>query len=151
MSWTENGVSAGNTNNIGSVKLGRNDAAATSGVGIIAAGSSVCPVGRLTAGGTAGTLQLRWAQTASSATPTIIKTGSWLRLTRIVWPFAPSPACGPREGAISCVASQRCRQPCFACGEPIGPGAVYRGVVIGHDGGLVLDADVWACGPQAGR
>ncbi|MFK0252129.1 hypothetical protein [Streptomyces sp. NPDC090445] len=61
MSWTENGVSAGNTNNIGSVKLGRNDAATASGVGIITAGSSVCPVGRLTVGGTAETLPLRWA------------------------------------------------------------------------------------------
>jgi hypothetical protein len=32
---------------------------------------------------TAGTLQLRWAQNTSSATPTIIRAGSWLRLTRI--------------------------------------------------------------------
>ncbi|THA82713.1 collagen-like protein [Streptomyces sp. A0592] len=84
MSWTEGGISAGNTNNIGSIKLQRNDAATSSGVGIIAAGSSVRPAGRLTVGGTAGSLQLRWAQTASSGTPTIVKTGSWLRLTRIV-------------------------------------------------------------------
>lgn len=84
MSWTEGGISAGNTNNIGSIKLQRNDAATSSSVGIIAAGSSVRPAGRLTVGGTAGTLQLRWAQTASSVTPTIVKTGSWLRLTRIV-------------------------------------------------------------------
>ncbi|WP_159062002.1 hypothetical protein [Streptomyces sp. WM6368] len=84
MSWTEGGISAGNTSNIGSIKLQRNDAGTSSGVGIIAAGSSVRPAGRLTVGGTAGTLQLRWAQTASSGTPTIVKTGSWLRLTRIV-------------------------------------------------------------------
>lgn len=84
MTWTEGGISAGNTNNIGSIKIQRNDAATASGVGIIAAGSSVRPSGRLTVGGTPGTLQLRWAQTSSSATPTIIKTGSWLRLTRIV-------------------------------------------------------------------
>jgi hypothetical protein len=84
MTWTEGGISAGNTNNIGSLKIQRNDAATSSGVGIIAAGSSVRPSGRLTVGGTAGTLQLRWAQTASSGTPTIVKTGSWLRLTRIV-------------------------------------------------------------------
>jgi hypothetical protein len=84
MTWTEGGISAGNTNNIGSLKIQRNDAGTSSGVGIIAAGSSVRPSGRLTVGGTPGTLQLRWAQTASSATPTIVKTGSWLRLTRIV-------------------------------------------------------------------
>lgn len=84
MTWTEGGISAGNTNNIGSIKLARNDAGASSGVGIIAAGSSVRPAGRLTVGGTPGTLQLRWAQTGSSGTPTIVKTGSFLRLTRIV-------------------------------------------------------------------
>ncbi|MFD6874544.1 MULTISPECIES: hypothetical protein [unclassified Streptomyces] len=83
MSWTEGGISAGNTNNIGSVKLQRNDGSTSSGVGIIAAGSAVRPSGRLVVGGTPGTLQLRWAQTASNATPTIIKTGSWIRLTRM--------------------------------------------------------------------
>ncbi|MFF7211133.1 hypothetical protein ACFZAU_11450 [Streptomyces sp. NPDC008238] len=33
--------------------------------------------------GTAGTLRLRWAQTVLSATPTILRAGSWLRLHRI--------------------------------------------------------------------
>ncbi|CAL9572395.1 hypothetical protein SUDANB120_04876 [Streptomyces sp. enrichment culture] len=40
---------------------------------------------------------------------------------------------------------------CVACGEPLGSGRVYRGVVVGHDGGYLLDADVWACGPAAAR
>ncbi|MFC8273762.1 hypothetical protein ACFUJR_14815 [Streptomyces sp. NPDC057271] len=83
MSWTEGGVSAGNANNIGSIKLQRNDEATSSGVGVIAAGSAVCPRGVLRVGGTAGTLQFRWAQTTTNAIPTVLKTGSWLRLTRI--------------------------------------------------------------------
>ncbi|MEU2450043.1 hypothetical protein ABZ605_08290 [Streptomyces sp. NPDC012765] len=83
LSWTENGVSAGNTNNIGSVKLQRNDAATASGVGIIAVGSAVLPRGVLRVAGTGGTLQFRWAQTSTNATPTILKTGSMLKLTRI--------------------------------------------------------------------
>ncbi|MFG2993939.1 hypothetical protein ACGFZK_32390 [Streptomyces sp. NPDC048257] len=83
LSWTENGVSAGNTNNIGSVKLQRNDAAIASGVGIIAAGSAVLPRGVLRVAATAGTLQFRWAQTSTNASPTILKAGSMLKLTRI--------------------------------------------------------------------
>lgn len=83
MSWTEGGVSAGNTNNIGSVKLQRNDGATASGVGIIAAGSAVCPRGVLRVAATAGTLRFRWAQTTTNAIPTVLKAGSWLRLTRI--------------------------------------------------------------------
>ncbi|MFJ3834430.1 hypothetical protein ACIPY6_02815 [Streptomyces sp. NPDC090054] len=83
LSWTEGGVSAGNTNNIGSIKLQRNDAATSSGVGIIAAGSVVLPQGVLRVAGTAGTLQFRWAQTTTNAAPTIVKAGSALMLTRI--------------------------------------------------------------------
>lgn len=83
LSWTEGGVSAGNTNNIGSIKLQRNDAATASGVGIIAAGSAVLPRGVLRVAGTGGTLQFRWAQTTTNATATILKTGSMLKLTRI--------------------------------------------------------------------
>lgn len=83
LSWTETGISAGNANNIGSIKQSRLDLATSSGVGIIAAGSAVRPAGVLRVGGTAGTLQLRWAQSVSSLTPTILKAGSWIRLTRI--------------------------------------------------------------------
>ncbi|MGW1938943.1 hypothetical protein [Streptomyces goshikiensis] len=83
LSWTETGISAGNTGNIGSIKQSRLDVATSSGVGIVAAGSTVRPAGVLRVAATAGTLQLRWAQTVSSGTPTTLKTGSWLRLTRI--------------------------------------------------------------------
>ncbi|GAA1557133.1 hypothetical protein [Streptomyces globosus] len=36
---------------------------------------------------------------------------------------------------------------CVACGEPLGVERVYRGPVVGYDGALTLDADVWACPP----
>ncbi|MFK0252536.1 hypothetical protein [Streptomyces sp. NPDC090445] len=38
---------------------------------------------------------------------------------------------------------------CVACGKPLGVGRVYRGVVMGYDGGYLLDANVWTCGPDA--
>lgn len=44
---------------------------------------SASPRGTLTTVGTAGTLQMRWAQNTSSATPTTLKAGSWLRLVRL--------------------------------------------------------------------
>ncbi|WP_438314879.1 hypothetical protein ACSHWO_24395 [Streptomyces sp. HUAS TT3] len=36
---------------------------------------------------------------------------------------------------------------CVACGKLLEGPRVYRGVVMGHDGGYLLDADVWACAP----
>ncbi len=41
------------------------------------------PKGWLVTAGTAGTLQMRWAQNASSATATVLKTGSYLELKRV--------------------------------------------------------------------
>lgn len=40
---------------------------------------------------------------------------------------------------------------CVACGRRLSVGSVYRGVVLGHEGGLLLDADVRACPPAAGQ
>ncbi|MFD0268334.1 hypothetical protein ACFVGY_17430 [Streptomyces sp. NPDC127106] len=37
---------------------------------------------------------------------------------------------------------------CVACGRLLDGDRVYRGVVMGHDGGYLLDADVWACLPE---
>ncbi|MFE2544820.1 hypothetical protein [Actinacidiphila glaucinigra] len=84
MSWTEGGISAGNGNNIGSIKLSRLDVATSSGIGLLATGTAAMPRGVVRTGGTAGTLRLRWAQTVLSGTPTILRAGSWLRLHRIV-------------------------------------------------------------------
>lgn len=83
LSWTETGISAGNTGNIGSIKQSRLDAATSSGVGIVAAGSVVRPAGSLLTVGSGGQVRLRWAQSVSSGTPTILKAGSWLRATRL--------------------------------------------------------------------
>lgn len=83
MSWTEAGISAGNSNNIGSLKMNRLGATDSSGVGILATGTTVMPRGVVRVGSTAGTLQFRWAQSVASVTPTTLKTGSWLRLHRI--------------------------------------------------------------------
>lgn len=83
LSWTETGISAGNAGNIGSIKQSRLDVTASSAVGIVAAGSVVRPAGVLRVGGTAGSLRLRWAQSASSTTPTVLKADSWIRLMRI--------------------------------------------------------------------
>lgn len=40
--------------------------------------------GTILNGSTAGNLTLQWAQNASNATPTVVKAGSWIRLTRIL-------------------------------------------------------------------
>lgn len=66
----------------GSIRLTRYDLGTSVGVGITVAGLIVAPLGTFTAGAD-GTLTLQWAQVASSATPTVLKAGSWLRLTRI--------------------------------------------------------------------
>ncbi|MFI6819275.1 hypothetical protein ACIBG7_43290 [Nonomuraea sp. NPDC050328] len=52
----------------------------TQGAGV---GLVCMPRGVLRIGGTAGTLRLRWAQNISSATPTILRAGSMLRLRRL--------------------------------------------------------------------
>ncbi len=83
MSWGEGGVSLGTLNNIGSVKLNRNALATASSVGVILAGTTAMPTGRLTVGVTAGTLQFQFAQVVSSVTATVLKAGTWMRLTRI--------------------------------------------------------------------
>ncbi|MFE3578696.1 hypothetical protein [Streptomyces vinaceus] len=41
---------------------------------------------------------------------------------------------------------------CVACGVRLGPGSVYRGVVMGREGAMLLDADVRSCpAPEPGR
>ncbi|MFE9372262.1 hypothetical protein ACFYM2_21180 [Streptomyces sp. NPDC006711] len=81
--WTENGPVASNSDNGTSVRLDLLDVATAATVGIASSGTSIAPRGVLQVGGTAGTFRLRWAPTASWATPTTIKSGSWLKLTRI--------------------------------------------------------------------
>ncbi|GGT00719.1 MULTISPECIES: hypothetical protein [Streptomyces] len=47
-------------------------------------------------------------------------------------------------------AEQALGRACVACGKALGVGAVYRGPVLGRDGAMLLDADVFACPPPAG-
>ncbi|MFJ7168452.1 hypothetical protein ACIQUV_23425 [Streptomyces globosus] len=46
-------------------------------------------------------------------------------------------------------AEQALGRACVACGRALGAGAVYRGPVLGRDGAMLLDADVYACPPPA--
>lgn len=79
--WTPGAITLGVADGTGSIRLTRYDLGAPIGVGIIAGGLVVAPLGTLTAGAT-GTLTIQWAQAASSAIPTTLKAGSWLRVTR---------------------------------------------------------------------
>lgn len=83
MTWTESGPSLGNTNNIASIKYNRLGVADLGTTGILPTGTSFTPSGRLTVGGTAGSLTFRWAQAANDATPTTLRTGSWIKLYRV--------------------------------------------------------------------
>ncbi|WP_097982805.1 collagen-like protein [Streptomyces sp. f150] len=80
--WTPGAITLGVSDGTGSIRLTRYDLGTSVGVGVIAAGLIVAPLGTFTAG-TDGALTLQWSQAASSATPTVLKAGSWLRLTRI--------------------------------------------------------------------
>lgn len=79
--WTPGGVTLGVSDGTGSIRLTRYDPGASVGVGITAAGLVVAPLGTITAGNN-GTITVQWAQNVSSATPTILRAGSWLRVTR---------------------------------------------------------------------
>ncbi|MEF2527145.1 MULTISPECIES: hypothetical protein [Streptomyces] len=46
-------------------------------------------------------------------------------------------------------AEQALGRACVVCGKALGVGAVYRGVVTGHEGAMLLDADVRSCPPPA--
>ncbi|WP_162793149.1 MULTISPECIES: hypothetical protein [Streptomyces] len=38
---------------------------------------------------------------------------------------------------------------CVACGKLLGLGRIYRGPILGYDGPMLLDVDVWSCPPPA--
>ncbi|WP_405413903.1 hypothetical protein [Streptomyces rubiginosohelvolus] len=79
--WTPGAVTLGVSDGTGSIRLTRYAPGAPIGVGIIAAGLIVAPLGTITAGAN-GTLGFQWAQNVSSATPTVVRAGSWLRVRR---------------------------------------------------------------------
>ncbi|WP_030975153.1 hypothetical protein [Streptomyces sp. NRRL S-1824] len=80
--WTPTATTLGTTDGTGSVRLTRFDYGASSSMGATAAGVIVNPLGGLVAGAD-GTLTVQWAQAVASATPTTIKSGSWIRVRRM--------------------------------------------------------------------
>lgn len=79
--WTPGAITLGVSDGTGSIRLTRYAPGASIGVGITAAGLIVAPLGSITAGAS-GSITVQWAQNVSSATPTILRAGSWLRVTR---------------------------------------------------------------------
>ncbi|MGW1662924.1 hypothetical protein [Streptomyces microflavus] len=79
--WTPGAITLGVSDGTGSLRLTRYDPGTPVGVGIITGGLIVAPLGTITAGAD-GMLTVQWAQNASSATPTTLRAGSWLRATR---------------------------------------------------------------------
>ncbi|MGW3330277.1 hypothetical protein ACWDF9_06980 [Streptomyces rubiginosohelvolus] len=79
--WTPGAITLGVSDGTGSIRLTRYAPGASIGVGITAAGLIVAPLGTVTAGAN-GAIAVQWAQNVSSATPTILRAGSWLRVTR---------------------------------------------------------------------
>lgn len=80
-SWTPGAITLGVSDGTGSIRLTRYDLGQSIGVGITAAGLIVAPLGTVTAGAD-GSLTLQRAQAVASVTPTVLRAGSWLRLTR---------------------------------------------------------------------
>ncbi len=84
--WTVTSIDTGTAALAGNFNAGQSAAAATAlargGAGI---GTFVAATlwGQVTTAGTAGNLQLRWAQNALEAVNTRIKTDSWIRLLRV--------------------------------------------------------------------
>jgi len=82
--YTSDGVSAGNTNNIGSIKMDANAGGVETVLGgFVGTRTTMRPAGVLVTSGTAGNLTFRWAQNASSATPTNLYANSWLRAQKM--------------------------------------------------------------------
>ncbi|MEU5133423.1 hypothetical protein [Streptomyces californicus] len=79
--WTPGAITLGVSDGTGSIRLTRYAPGASIGVGITAAGLIVAPLGTITAGAN-GVIAVQWAQNVASATPTILRAGSWLRVTR---------------------------------------------------------------------
>ncbi|PVC80594.1 hypothetical protein DBP19_36260 [Streptomyces sp. CS090A] len=80
--WAPGGITLGVSDGTGSLRLTRYDPGTAIGVGITAAGLIVTPVGTITAG-TSGAITVQWAQNTANATATVLRAGSWLRLTRV--------------------------------------------------------------------
>lgn len=86
MQWVTNGGSITDTTNpTGANRLvfAITEASFAGAPGMGAIVMAFMPRGLLVTAGTAGNLQLRWAQATSNATATAVKAGSWIRLHKI--------------------------------------------------------------------
>lgn len=84
IAFTSDGISAGNSNNIGSIKMDVNTAGVEAVLGgFIGTKTCIRPAGVIVTAGTAGNIVFRWAQNATSGTPTTIYANSWLRAQKI--------------------------------------------------------------------
>lgn len=81
--WAPVATTLSTADGTGSLRLTKFAFGSPSSVGITAAGLLVLPRGTLVTGGTAGVLKLQWGQVVSSATPTWLRAGSSIRLTRL--------------------------------------------------------------------
>ncbi|MDH2429310.1 hypothetical protein [Sphaerisporangium sp. TRM90804] len=86
LEWTSNGLTDGATSTADDLWRRRRSAAQDEICGALGAGTNAVamPEGLLRVASTAGPLRLRWAQGASSATSTIVKSGSLLMVSRMV-------------------------------------------------------------------
>lgn len=82
--WAPVAATLSTSDGTGSLRLTKFSFGTSSTMGITAAGLVVLPHGALITAGTAGTLKLQWAQAVTSATPTVLRAGSWLRLSRLI-------------------------------------------------------------------
>ncbi|MEV7895330.1 hypothetical protein [Streptomyces cyaneofuscatus] len=80
--WAPGGITLGVSDGTGSLRLTRYDPGQSIGVGVTAAGIIVTPLGTITAGAN-GSITVQWAQNVATATATVLRAGSWLRLTRV--------------------------------------------------------------------
>ncbi|MFF2864490.1 hypothetical protein ACFVSX_32000 [Streptomyces rubiginosohelvolus] len=80
--WTPGAITLGVSDGTGSIRLTRYAPGTTIGVGVTAAGLIVTPLGTITAGAS-GAVTVQWAQNVSTGTATVLRAGSWLRLTRV--------------------------------------------------------------------
>jgi hypothetical protein len=84
LSWTMDGISGGVTNpGSATINLLANTIATTPNLGGVGEDCIARPTGTLTIGDTAGTLVLQWAQAHAATSGTVMRAGSWIRLTMI--------------------------------------------------------------------
>ncbi|MEU4576600.1 hypothetical protein [Nonomuraea sp. NPDC023979] len=83
--WVSDALGTGETASTGIISRTRQVGSGSSSPGTVGAGVLVVavPKGVLRVGSSSGFLKLRWAQLASSGTPTIVKTGSLLTIRRL--------------------------------------------------------------------